>query len=303
MLLLSFLGEQPLPTLLPLWNDSTFSATCLMPSEKTEGLGKVVTAFIQSDPDLSHIQVFPYFKVSAYDLDKTKQTLKKQIGLLQNTCTEPICINLTGGTKLMSMAGMMAAYEMGYQMLYVATENNEILHLTPGIPKPEVTPLNVKISIDQYFSAYGIETSLDQSFANPDEHTFHPPKEGDELEEYVYQQAIESGYFDDVKKGLFIRKATNLEQPLLHELDVVVIKNGRLAVCSCKSGKYSPKFLAELEALTAREKFGIYCGKAFASQESLTNYRIKEFHQNRVTLISGDRLPHIADYLLLSMER
>ena len=281
-----------------------FTATCVVPTEKTEDLGKIVTTFIQSDPDLSHIQVLPYFKVSAYDLDKAKQTLVKQIGLFQNSCNEPVCINLTGGTKIMTMAGMMAAYEMGYQMLYVATENNEILHITPGVPDPEVVPLDVKITIDQYFSAYGIESSLDQSFTNPDEHTYHPPKIGDELEEIVYRHAVDSGYFDDVKKGLYIRKSMGYEQPLLHELDVVVIKNGRLAVCSCKSGKYNPKFLAELEALTAREKFGIYCGKVFASgEDSLTDYRKKEFSQNRVMLIYGDRLPYVADYLLLSMER
>ena len=81
-----------------------------MPTELTEDLAQIISSFIKDDPQLSPVQVVPYFKVSAYDLEKTEQTLHKMIAQIQNICPEPICINLTGGTKIMSMAGMMVAY-------------------------------------------------------------------------------------------------------------------------------------------------------------------------------------------------
>ena len=243
MLLLSFLGEQPIPVLLPLWSNKDFTAICLVPTERTEDLAQNLTEFIENDPKLSHVEVVPYFKISAYNLEKARRTIMKLITQIQPICPEPVCINLTGGTKIMSLAGMMVAYELGCPMIYVATEENAIIHIAPGKTENEVVPLDVKISIAQYFAAYGIETSLDHSFANPDKHTYHPTKEGDWLEDYVYKQALESGFFDNVQKGLFIRKNTHDGQPIIRELDVVVIKNGRMAVCSCKAGKYRPTYL------------------------------------------------------------
>lgn len=303
MLLISFLGEQPMPAILPLWVLDGVDATCLVASERTEDLAKIVFEFIKNDRDLSHIHVFPYFKISAYELPRAEKTLYKMIAQIKQTYSGDVGINLTGGTKIMSISGLLAAFREQYQMYYVVSENDEIIKLSPGGNYSTSIPLQVKISIDQYFSAHGIETSLDQSFSNPNEHTHHPPKEGDSLEAYVYHKAVESGHFDDVKHGLFIRKNTQTGQPLIRELDIVVIRNGRLAVCSCKSGKYSPEYLAELEALTAREKFGIYCGKVFVSgEESFSDYRREQFKQNGVSLVHGDRLPYIADILMMATE-
>jgi hypothetical protein len=303
MLLFSFLGEQPMPALLPLWALEQIDATCLIPSERTEGLAQILSEFIIKDRDLSRIHVFPYFKISAYDLRRAEGTLHKMIRQIQPSYSGSIAFNLTGGTKIMSMSGLLAAFEKNYEMFYVISEAEEIISLSPEDSTRQVLPLNIKISVEQYFAAHGIDTSLDQSFANPDEETYHPPKVGDALEELVFQKAVESGYFDDVQKGLFIRKEARIEQPMIRELDVVVIRNGRLAVCSCKSGKYSPEYLAELEALTAREKFGIYCGKVFVSgKESFSEYRQEEFRQEGVSLVFGKGLQYIDDILLMATE-
>lgn len=303
MLLLSFLGEQPLPVLLPLWALDAYDATCLVPTEKTEDLAKTLCGFIRQDRDLSRLQVFPYFKIAPYDLEKAEATIRKQLERILGSYSGAICINLTGGTKIMSMAGMLAAFELGCSMIYVATEKDSLIRMTPGASFSETQPLRVNISIEQYLSAYGIESSLDHSFAEPGLPTQHPPKEGDTLEEFVYQKTVDSGYFDDVKKGLYIRKFTRHSDPIINELDVVVIRNGRLAVCSCKSGKYSKAYLAELEAVTAREKFGIYCGKVFASNVGeFSEYRKKEFRMNKVSLVYGSSLEKVAEFLLAATE-
>lgn len=303
MLLLSFLGEQSLPVLLPLWAMDQFDATCLVPSERTEGVARRLSDFIRSDPDLSRLELFDFFKIAPYDLEQAEATIRKEIGRIEERYPGKICFNLTGGTKIMSMAGMLTAFEQGAPMLYVATEKNHILTMRPGCPQSDVVPLVVKISIEQYFSAHGIESSLDQSFSQPDVATDHPPKEGDALEEFVHEKALASGYFDQVKKGLFVRKKLGEGQYLIHELDVVVIRNGRLAVCSCKSGKFDKSYLADLEALTSREKFGIYCGKVFVSGEShFSEYRINQFRVNKVALVYGKKLDQIADILRLATE-
>jgi hypothetical protein len=292
-----------MPALLPLWASDAYDATCLVPSERTQDLAQIVSDFIKTDERLCSIKVYPYFKISPYDLEKAEKAIHKQIQLMQLAYEDEICLNLTGGTKIMSIAGMLAAMALNCSMLYVATEKNEIIQLSPGEKLSRSIPLKVNISIQQYFAAHGIETSLDHSFSSPDQPVDRPPKEGDALEDYVYQQVVDSGLFDDVQKGLFIRKQMRIDQPMIRELDVVVIKNGRLAVCSCKSGRYSPDHLAELEALTAREKFGIYCGKVFASGEKhFTAYRIEEFRQNHVALVYGEKLKNISDILLRATE-
>jgi hypothetical protein len=303
MLLLSFLGEQPLPALLPLWSLDWFDATCLVPTEQTEDLAKELMQFLNTDPGFSHLRLFPYFKIAPYDLARAQSTIQKQLEIIQDHYDGALCFNLTGGTKLMSMAGMLSAFDLNVPMIYVATEKNQIISMHPGKQENAVYPLQVKISIQQYFSAHGIESSLDQSFSEPDIATDHPPKEGDQLEAFVFRQAVESGYFDDVKQGLYVRKPLGDGQFLIHELDVVVIRNGRLAVCSCKSGKYDKAYLAELEALTSREKYGIYCGKVFVSGESaFSDYRLNEFRVNDVMLVYGDGLAQAAESLLLATE-
>ena len=303
MILLSFLGEQPMPALLPLWATEDYDTTGLIPSERTEDLARIVSSFILTDGDLRDIKVLPYFIISPYDLELAEKVIRNQIQSLQLIFGKEICLNLTGGTKMMSIAGMLAAMALNCSMIYVATEKNEIIHLSPGEILSHSVPLEVSISIDQYFGAHGIETSLQQNFNNQAPCAERPPKEGDDLEAFVYQLAVESGYFDDVQRGIFIRKGSQLEQPMIRELDVIVIKNGRLAVCSCKSGRYSPEYLAELEALTAREKFGIYCGKVLASgEEDFSDYRKEEFRHNRVSLVYGNKLNAIAEILLMATE-
>mgnify|MGYP001127095715 CR=1 FL=1 len=141
MLLLSFLGEQPIPVLLPLWASKKYDATCLVPTEKTEDLAQTLCGFMKKDRDLSGLKVYPYFKISPYDLEKAEGTIRKQLTQIQNNYPGSICINLTGGTKIMSLAGMLAAFELGFPMIYIATEKNMIIQMTPGKSFSESEPL------------------------------------------------------------------------------------------------------------------------------------------------------------------
>lgn len=61
-------------------------------------------------------------------------------------------VNLTGGTKLMSLAAYEVARENNLSALYCNTERKEVIHLIPSMHKE---PLRVAISIEEYLMSYG----------------------------------------------------------------------------------------------------------------------------------------------------
>jgi hypothetical protein len=82
---------------------------------------------------------------------------------------------------------------------------------------------------------------------------------------------------------------------VLNELDVLATCNGRLAVCSCKSGKVTASNLYELEALSNPKQFGIYCGRVFVSALPKLRRGFRErAAASRIELVCGDNLPERA---------
>jgi len=264
MILLTLLGEQPIPNLLPLWQYREFSAVQFVVTSRTHHQAHELAAFINEDRSLSHLKIYEPLEVHAYHLAETRMLLAQT---LQNhiITQSPVTLNLTGGTKLMSLAAMLAAKDIDVPLLYVSSETGEMIHFTSSGVEQKRENIRVSINVVQYLKAHGIESSENQSFNKKDPFpSFRPPKEGDWLEDAVYQTAVRSGKFDDVRKNLFIRRQGR-KDAVDNELDIVVTRNGMLAVCSCKAGKnLSNDDLYELEALSSREKFGIYCGKVFA---------------------------------------
>ena len=104
---------------------------------------------------------------------------------------------------------------------------------------------------------------------------------GSLLEELVYRKAVASRLFDDVVRNVKITRQTGGER-VENELDVVVTRNGRLAVVSCKTGSQVEKTqnlnkaLYELSALSRREEAGIYCVKVLALEQAAPKKAVLE---------------------------
>jgi hypothetical protein len=283
-----------MPLLLPLWQEKDYSEVWLLPSQTTSSIANNLAKFIKRDPTLSHLLVRELQIIDAYNLVKARSTISEIINRVAGK--QKILINLTAGTKIMSLAAMQASRGTDTTLLYVSTEEHSLTFFQADSDINETKPIQVKITVEQYLSAHGLETSNSQNFGYKYSDIV-PTKEGDELETKVFTLCRDSGLFDDVRRNLFIRK-TSGDKAVANELDVVVTRNGKLAVCSCKSGKIGNQALYELASLSRREVAGIYCGKALASSKSDLPpgvvHRAKEDH---IRLICADELENTAEII------
>ena len=301
MLLLSLVGEQPIPNLLPLWQSDEYTTAQFAATPTTRGVAESLARTILADPQLQHLRVLDPLMLSAYDIQASRSCLAAALVQHQREGLA-VRLNLTGGTKLMSLAAVQAAFGSGVNLLYVSTQENQLIHLASDGAELVRQSLEVQISAGQYLAAHDLEVGDDLSF-RPEARRYAvpPPQEGDELEEQVFRQARQSGQFDDVRRNVFIRKQTS-RGPVINELDVVVTRNGRLAVCSCKSGKTLTKeTIYELASLSRREAAGIYCGKVLVTSQDTVSRALRDRARDmNVHLVYGPEIENVAEHLLLA---
>ena len=303
MILISLLGEQPIPNLLPLWQDpQRYTATRFAVTESTLPLAERLAAVIAEDPRLSHLTVRQPVLLQPYDIGASRTRLNSTLmeHFLHN---EQVTLNLTGGTKIMSLAALQAVYGSGVPLLYVSTETRSIIHLRSDGSELERELLAVQVSVRQYLAAHGIESSLHPAFrldgpARP----MQTPKSGDALERRVENLLRVSGSFDDVRRNVFIRKPGR-EEMVNNELDVVATRNGRLVVCSCKTSlEIDRDDLYELAALSRRESFGIYCKKVLVCEHEPSTAIKDRAASDGVRLVYGSKIEHIAETLRMVLD-
>ena len=293
MLLLSLLGEQPIPNLMPLWQYGQFSATQFAATRATQGVAETLARAIAADPQLRRMQVLPPLVLEAYDPAQARLALAAALSAHQQQGLA-VTLNLTGGTKLMTLAALQAAYGSGSALLYVATETNQVIWMASDGAVRRREPIQVKISAAQYLAAHGLEV---RTSPNP----AHQDTPGFAFEDHLAHLLRQSGLFDDIQQGLHILRRTPRGE-VSNELDLVVTRNGRLAVCSCKTGKaFNREAVYELASLSRRESAGIYCGKVLAGdgQRSPTALAVlvARARSMNVSLVYGRELESIAAHL------
>ncbi len=299
MLLLSLVGEQPIPNLLPLWQFPQYDAVQFACTETTRPVAKALHDAICCDPQLQRLQVLEPIAIPAYAIGTARQALAAALlqHLQQN---RPVTLNLTGGTKLMSLAALQAAYGTGVSLLYVSTEENQVIRLASDGAEQERLPLRVNITVEQYLRAHGLEVSQHQSFQPNRPAPASPPTEGSHLEDRVYHLLSKSRRFDDVRRRLHIRKQLN-NNSITNELDLTATLNGRLAVCSCKSGKVTNEALYELASLSRREAAGIYCGKVMIIENPNPSAILRDRARSMgIKLVYGAEIANVANHVLLA---
>lgn len=298
MILMTLVGEQPIPNLIPLWQDDRFDAVQFVASATTLPQAEMLANVVQTDPDLKHLEVLNHVAIDAYDIGKARARLAS---VLSNRMEQdrPVTLNLTGGTKIMSLAALQASFGTGVPLLYVSTEQGQLIHLRSDGSETNREPIRINIDVEQYLHAHGLDVSDNLAFKQlTGEKPYCPPKEGDWLEELVEGKARESGFFDDVRRNVFIRKQTPAGDAR-NELDVVVTLNGQLAVCSCKtSANLDKEEIYELAALSRRESAGIYCGKVLvSSMKQMPANLVERARSLGVKLVCGDEVDRVALYI------
>ncbi len=300
MIMIALVGEQPMPVLLPLWQWDEITAVQLFATQTTMSVADSLANFIKKEQFPQKIEVYKTILVEAYDLYDVTEKIKEAISAFPG---EKVLINLTSGTKIMSLGAAMAAEGRGNaKLLYVNTQDSRMLTYKLNEPDVGIEEICVNITVAQYLGAHGFLVTPNQ---NPEATTapVRQPRAGDWLEDKLYTQCQESGFFDDVQLNRFIHKPID-DTLIPNEIDVMVTKNGNLGVCSCKTGGLNTKMLNELSTLASRISTGIYCKKFLVTSndkpsDDFCNRAKKEFIQ----IIDGNNLDNAAEIISKAFDK
>lgn len=83
-----------------------------------------------------------------------------------------LIVNLTGGTKIITLSAHDYFKELGAEIYYVTGTNNEYIKIFPG-RKKQVKQFKQKITIDDYLKSYGFESQSTEDSRISDEYTRH----------------------------------------------------------------------------------------------------------------------------------
>lgn len=178
MLLISLIGEQPIPNLLPIRYLKP-DENLLVYTPRTESVAKRLRRLISSSESLS-LDVL----ADPYDIQATLTQLRKKLSHRQTD----LAINLTGGTKLMVLAGYSLAKETGSPFVYLQSEGHKSMLYRYGFRHDEVTLESVQeipclITLDDYLKAH-LSSYTPENFSHDEKGNLTP---GGEFEKEIYQ--------------------------------------------------------------------------------------------------------------------
>jgi len=167
-ILLSLVGEQPTPNLIPLYHAAhvgqRFDGVKFLVSgdERFKEVAGHLSEAIKkeaekADSPLSGMQIIDSGPpVDAWQLDKARADCESAIQKCLKAGHE-VTVNLTGGTKIMSLAAYQAAVNTGVPMLYVNTAETQVQHYDHSGQPTESKRFQVKIPIETQLRAAGRE--------------------------------------------------------------------------------------------------------------------------------------------------
>ncbi|GAB4468002.1 MAG: DUF1887 family CARF protein [Anaerolineales bacterium] len=224
-MLLSLIGEQPLPVLLA---DRALKPArhVLAHSERTRRVAENLRAL------LPHAELLPL--KDPYHL--------AGIRLAFEQVYQPgITFNLTGGTKPMAWAGYEAARSQGAQIVYLESEKKQskLYRLDFSRQQAQQTDeiLPGLITLTDYLTAHGLISESHLPAANAQEVA---------LWRFLNEQVDEC--------------VNNLKFPAF-EIDFLVRRGNQAAVIEAKSGKNKRFGIDQLTTITGREYLGTYTGR------------------------------------------
>lgn len=246
MFVISLVGEQPIPILLPLRYLQP-KAAVLVHTDLTAAVAKRLERLLQGSLRLHRLPTDPY------DIGQIQHDLKRFIAQ-ERLDPETLAFNLTGGTKTMMLATYEVAREYRAPFLYLQSEgrksllyryrfeNDEVRHagreeIPPGI-----------ITIDDYLRAH---------VGNYQE--TGPAKGPGGRFESAIADALK-GNVDEVLPGVTLGGVSGREQV---EVDLVARCGNQVGVISAKTGNIARKKIGldQLRAACGREYLGTYTGK------------------------------------------
>jgi len=247
--LISLIGEQPIPNLLPIIYLKP-EENVLLYSNKTENAAKRLEKLIQ---------VKNKVPIDPYDIDKIMSAVNSKIDK-----NAKWIFNITGGTKVMSVALFKIALDKKVDFVYLQSEGNQSLlfkysfHNSNIIVIQETMP--ELINVDTYLKAHIFDYQIDNRITK-----------GTQFENLI-AEVLSNNHFEVVQNVRPKGEGSQLEIDLVFRLK----GTNNVAIAEIKTGVEGPKKGIDQLALAAqREYLGIYT-KRFLITSSEQLKRIKD---------------------------
>ncbi len=253
-LLVSLIGEQPTPNLLPIYVLKP-SHVLLLTTAQTQSVSERLREVLKKrDVHVNTLQVQPY------DVERNAEFTRQALDKLKPI--ESIWFNITSGTKPMMLAILQVAREIqSSELCYYRTERSQgILYAyrSSTLQTTRVEPVEETIPLDDYLRSY----LGDYNVTGPS------LGKGGIFEQAVYQ-ALEP-YVDELLLGL--KKGGALD------IDLIIRCGNQVGIAEIKTGRKArtKEGIDQLTTAGAREYLGTYIKKFLivdSSWDVLTNLK------------------------------
>lgn len=262
MIMISLIGEQPIPNLLPILYQSP-EAVVLVHSDFTAQAAHRLGGLLPSSCESL------YCLVSAYDIAATRERLSQEIEEHGWTVADLI-FNLTGGAKSMALAAFLVAAERRAAFLYLQSEGKQTrlyryqfdVERTPHLVEDKLLP--GLLTIGDYLRAFVDDYDL-------------------------------TGFANDDVGGLFERAICAALQPAVDEIvvgvkligaldvDFVVRCGNQVGIIEAKTGPGLKKGIDQLNTAGGQRYLGTYTQKMLVSDQAWDHTRsnLKELAEAR----------------------
>ncbi|MBZ0161060.1 MAG: DUF1887 family protein [bacterium] len=156
--LIAPVGEQATPNLIPIFAAGPGGYTTVQflisDDPKIRSVAENLRQALKEDKQTSNVKVPDPLSMDAWDLKKAREDCARAITKYSNGC---VTVNLTGGTKIMSLGAYQAACATASPMVYVNTEAGELIRFDGHGARVAREAFTVKIPIGTQLRAAGRE--------------------------------------------------------------------------------------------------------------------------------------------------
>lgn len=252
MIMISLIGEQPIPNLLPILYLCP-KVVVLVHSDFTERAAHRLERLLPTGCQPVRCAA------SAYDIETTRQKLSEEIQKRDRT-TQDLIFNLTGGTKAMALAAYLAATEQQAAFLYLQSEGKQTRlyrYQFDAERKPQLVDdrlLPTLLTIDDYLCAFVGEYQLTG---------FAKDEAGRRFEQAIFA-ALEPS-MDEIVVGARLMGAL--------EVDFVVRCGNQVGIIEAKTGRGLKKGIDQLNTAGGQRYLGTYTQKILVSDHQWDHTR------------------------------
>lgn len=240
---ISLIGEQPLPNLLPLKYLKPTNAI-LVYTQRTKEVARRLKTLLSAETQSIAVEVDDPYNL-AFVTQKLRHFLKSR-----GKDQESLLFNVTGGTKPMALAASFVAREQCAPILYFQTEGTQSLLYQYELTKCGTLELKEKIiipetiTIDEYIRSFTGQYHSKKDF---------PATQGGEFERLVYQAL--KPRVDEIMPSVILGGAL--------EIDLVIRCGNQVGIAEVKTGKkaLSKEGIDQLNTAGGRDFLGIYTKK------------------------------------------